>query len=82
MPLPLAKDNAVTAITETPEAKDLIKNPGDLPPGTEFAYAPGGEPKVDETGNVTATVKVKYPNGKTTIVEVPITVVDLSLIHI
>ena len=76
MPLPLAKDNAVTAITETPEAKDLIKNPGDLPPGTEFAYAPGGEPKVDETGNVTATVKVKYPNGKTTIVEVPITVVD------
>ena len=76
MPLPLAKDNAVTAITETPEAKDLIKNPGDLPPGTTFVYADNGEPKVDETGNTTATVEVKYPNGKTTIVTVPVTVVD------
>ncbi len=76
MPLPLAKDNAVTAITVTPEAKDLIKNPDVLPPGTEFAYAPGGEPKVDETGKTTAKVEVKYPNGKTSIVEVPITVVD------
>ena len=39
MPLPLAKDNAVTAIKDKPEAKDLIKNPGDLPKGTTFAYA-------------------------------------------
>ena len=76
MPLPLAKDNVVTAINETPEAKDLIKNPDDLPQGTEFKYAPGGEPKVDETGKTTAKVEVKYPNGKTTIVEVPIKVVD------
>ena len=76
MPLPLAKDNAVTAINVTPDAKDLIKNPGDLPQGTTFDYTPDGQPKVDETGNVTATVEVKYPNGKSTKVTVPLTVVD------
>lgn len=76
MPLPLAKDNAVTAIKDKPEAKDLIKNPGDLPKGTTFAYADNGEPKVNKAGNVTAKVEVKYPNGKTSIVEVPVTVVD------
>ncbi|MEQ2629269.1 S-layer homology domain-containing protein [Peptoniphilus lacrimalis] len=76
MPLPLAKDNAVTAIKDKPEAKDLIKNPGDLPKGTTFAYTADGEPKVDETGKTTAKVEVKYPNGKTTIVKVPVLVVD------
>ena len=76
MPLPLAKDNAVTAIKDKPEAKDLIKNPGDLPKGTTFAYATGGEPTVDKAGNVTAKVEVKYPNGKTSIVTVPVKVVD------
>lgn len=76
MPLPLAKDNAVTAINDKPEAKDLIKNPSDLPQGTKFAYATGGEPKVDQTGKTTAKVKVTYPNGKTSIVTVPVTVVD------
>ena len=76
MPLPLAKDNAVTAINDTPEAKDLIKNPSDLPQGTTFAYADNGQPKVDQAGNVNAKVKVTYPNGKTSIVTVPITVVD------
>ena len=76
MPLPLAKDNAVTAINDKPEAKDLIKNPNDLPQGTTFEYATDGQPKVDKAGNVTAKVEVKYPNGKTSTVEVPVTVVD------
>ena len=76
MPLPLAKDKVVTAINDTPEAKDLIKNPGDLPKGTTFAYTANGQPKVDEAGNTTAKVEVKYPNGKTTIVKVPVLVVD------
>nr|WP_245526549.1 Rib/alpha-like domain-containing protein [Peptoniphilus duerdenii] len=76
MPLPLAKDNVVTAINDKPDAKDLIKNPGDLPQGTEFAYADDGQPTVDQAGNTTAKVKVTYPNGKTSIVEVPVTVVD------
>lgn len=81
MPLPLAKDNAVTAINDIPKAEDLIKNiPGSstdpLPSGTTIKYATGGEPKVDKAGNTTAKVEVKYPNGKTSIVEVPVTVVD------
>ena len=76
MPLPIPKDNAVTAIKDKPEAKDLIKNPDDLPQGTTFAYADNGQPKVDQVGNVNAKVKVTYPNGKTSIVEVPVTVVD------
>ena len=76
MPLPLAKDNAVTAINDKPDAKDLIKNPNDLPQGTTFAYATGGDPTVDKAGNVTAKVEVKYPNGKTSIVTVPVKVVD------
>ena len=76
MPLPLAKDNAVTAINDKPDAKDLIKNPDDLPKGTTFDYTSDGQPKVDKAGNTTAKVEVKYPNGKTSIVTVPITVVD------
>ncbi|MFR6454435.1 MAG: S-layer homology domain-containing protein, partial [Peptoniphilus lacrimalis] len=78
---PIPKDNAVTAINDIPKAEDLIKNiPGSstdpLPSGTTIKYATGGQPKVDEAGNVTAKVEVKYPNGKTSIVEVPVTVVD------
>ena len=78
---PIPKDNAVTAINDIPKAEDLIKNiPGSstdpLPSGTTIKYATGGEPKVNKAGNVTAKVEVKYPNGKTSIVEVPVTVVD------
>ena len=79
MPLPLAKDNAVTAKGDVPKAEDLIKNiPGSakdpLPVGTKITYKE--EPNVDNTGTVIAKVKVEYPNGKISIVEVPITVVD------
>ena len=78
---PIPKENVVTAINDVPKARDLIKNiPGSstdpLPNGTTIEYTPGGEPKVDETGKTTAKVEVKYPNGKTTIVTVPVTVVD------
>ena len=73
---PIPKENVVTAINDVPKAEDLIKNPSDLPQGTKFAYATGGEPTVDKAGNVTAKVEVKYPNGKTSIVTVPVTVVD------
>nr|WP_311444622.1 S-layer homology domain-containing protein [Ezakiella coagulans] len=81
MPLPLAKDNAVTAINDVPNAEDLIKNiPGSstdpLPSGTTIKYATDGQPKVDQTGKTTARVEVTYPNGKTSIVTVPVTVVD------
>ena len=82
---PIAKENVITPVDVTPDAKDLINNvydPSDptnednLPKDTEFKYATGGEPKVDEAGNTTAKVEVKYPNGKTVVVEVPIKVVD------
>lgn len=79
VPAPVPKKDVVTAEGDTPEAKDLIKNvPGSendpLPNGTEISYKE--PPKVDGTGKVTAKVEVKYPNGKTVVVEVPITVVD------
>ena len=81
MPLPLAKDNLVTAKGEVPNAPDLIKNiPGSqdkpLPDGTTIQYAPNGKPKVDEAGNTSAELLIKYPNGSTTTLTVPITVVD------
>lgn len=85
MPLPLAKDNAVTAIKDVPKAEDLIKNLYDkndpdnknnLPEGTTFKYTDDGKPDVSKPGKTTAKVEVKYPNGKTSIVKVPITVVD------
>ena len=76
---PIPKDNAVTAKGDVPNPEDLIKNiPGSpekpLPDGTKITYEE--EPKVDEAGNVTAKVKVEYPSGATTIVDVPLTVVD------
>ena len=79
LPAPIPKKDVVTAKGDLPEAKDLIKNvPGSgndpLPERTEISYKE--QPKVDETGKVTAKVEVKYPNGKTVVVEVPITVVD------
>lgn len=76
---PIAKENAVTAKGDVPEAKDLIKNiPGSpdkpLPDGTKITYEE--KPNVDNTGNVIAKVKVEYPSGAVTIVDVPLTVVD------
>ena len=78
-PAPVPKKNAVTPINDVPKPEDLIKNvPGSgtdpLPEGTEITYKQ--QPKVDGTGKTTAKVEVKYPNGKTVVVEVPITVVD------
>ena len=77
------KDNVVTPKDVTPKPEDLIKNPYDpadptnkdnLPNGTIFTYEK--EPDVNNPGDTTAKVKIKYPNGKTVVVEVPITVVD------
>ena len=82
---PKVKENPITVIDKLPEAKDLIKNhydPADpnnkdnLPDGTTFTYTPDGTPDVSKSGKPTAKVEVKYPNGKTMVVEVPITVVD------
>lgn len=76
---PIAKENAVTPKGDTPKPEDLIKNiPGSekdpLPEGTKITYEE--EPKVDNPGKSTAKVKVEYPGGAVTIVDVPITVVD------
>ncbi|WP_077074437.1 S-layer homology domain-containing protein [Aedoeadaptatus urinae] len=82
---PKAKENPITEIDKLPDPKDLIKNPYDptnpdnkdnLPKGTTFTYTPDGTPNVSKSGKPTAKVEVKYPNGKTVVVEVPITVVD------
>ena len=78
---PEAKEDVVTGLGDTPEAKDLIKNvPGTedkpLPDGTKFRYADGGEPDTSNPGKTEAKVVVKYPDGKEVIVTVPITVVD------
>ena len=77
------KDNVVTPKDVTPKPEDLIGNPFDpndpdnknnLPRDIEITYKE--QPKVDSKGKTTAKVEVKYPNGKTVVVEVPITVVD------
>ena len=78
---PAPKKDAVTAKGDVPEAKDLIKNvPGSennpLPKGTEITYTDYGTPDVTNPGKTTAKVEVKYPNGKTVVVEIPLTVVD------
>lgn len=82
---PKAKENPITVIGKLPDPKDLIKNPYDpanpdnednLPEKTTFTYTPDGTPDVSKSGKPTAKVEVKYPNGKTVVVEVPITVVD------
>ena len=79
IPAPVAKKNVVTPKGDTPKPEDLISNiPGSkkdpLPNGTKINYVE--EPKVDKSGDSTAKVKIEYPNGKTVVVEVPITVVD------
>ena len=82
---PVPKDDVVTAKGDVPDPKDLIKNifdPNDpnnknnLPDGTTFTYTNDGTPDVTNTGNTTAKIEVKYPDGKTTVVEVPIKVAD------
>ncbi|WP_322627213.1 S-layer homology domain-containing protein, partial [Aedoeadaptatus coxii] len=79
VPAPVPKDNVITGKGNEPEAKDLIKNiPGSqtdpLPQGTKFKYTDDGKPDVTKPGKTKAKVEVKYPNGKTVVVEVPITV--------
>ena len=81
LPAPVPKKDAVTAKGDLPKAEDLIKNvPGSeidpLPEGTTFKYTDDGTPDVNNPGKTTAKVEVKYPNGKTVVVEVPIKVVD------
>ena len=79
VPAPVPKKDVVTPKGDVPNAGDLIKNvPGSgndpLPEGTEITYKE--QPNVDDTGKTTAKVEVKYPDGKTVVVKVPITVVD------
>ena len=80
---PVPKKNAVTPINEKPKAEDLIGNPynpkdpnnkDNLPDGTNITYVT--EPKVDNDGKVTAKVKIEYPGGKTTVIDVPVMVVN------
>ena len=79
---PVPKDNVVTGKDDVPAPEDLIKNIPDsgekdsLPDGTSFKYTENGEPDVNNPGKTTAKVEVRYPDGRTTVVEVPITVVD------
>ena len=76
LPAPVAKKDVVTPIKEEPKPEDLIDNKTGLPTGTIFTYTNDGKPNLDNPGKTTAKVEVKYPNGKTVVVEVPITVVD------
>ncbi|WP_311564554.1 Rib/alpha-like domain-containing protein [Peptoniphilus duerdenii] len=76
LPAPVAKKDVVTPIKEEPKPEDLIENKTGLPDGTTFKYTDDGTPDVNNPGKTTAKVEVKYPNGKTVVVEVPITVVD------
>lgn len=81
LPAPVPKKDLVTAKGDTPKPEDLIKNIPEsendpLPDGTKINYTNDGTPDVSNPGKTTAKVEVKYPNGKTVVVEVPITVVD------
>ena len=60
----------------TPDPKQSIDNPGNLPSGTTFAY----KDPVDTTtaGNKSAVVVVTYPDGSKDEVPVTVTVVDPS----
>ena len=82
---PVPKKNAVTPVGDKPKAEDLIgnpfnpkdpANPNNLPKDSKISYADNGEPSVDQDGKVTAKVKIEYPNGKTTVIDVPVTVVN------
>ena len=81
---PVPKDNVVTGKGDVPNPNDLIKNIFDsndpnnkdnLPDGTTFTYK-DGNPDLSQPGTKTVTVEVHYPDGKTSVVEVPIKVVD------
>ncbi|MDB8849760.1 cell wall-binding repeat-containing protein [Peptostreptococcus anaerobius] len=76
VPAPVAKKNVLTPKGDTTKPEDLIENKTGLPEGTTFNYTNDGTPNVNNPGKPTAKVEVKYPNGKTVVVEVPITVVD------
>lgn len=76
VPAPVAKKDVVTPKGDTPKPGDLIENKTGLPEGTTFKYTNDGTPDVTNPGKTKAKVEVKYPNGKTVVVEVPITVVD------
>ena len=76
VPAPVAKKNVVTPKGDKLKPGDLIENKTGLPDGTTFKYTNDGTPDVNNPGKTTAKVEVKYPNGKTVVVDVPITVVD------
>ena len=79
---PVPKDDVVTGKGDVPAPEDLIKNiPGSgekdsLPEGTTFTYTNDGTPDVSNPGTTTAKVEARYPDGKISVVEVPIKVVD------
>ena len=82
---PVPKDNVLTGKGDVPKPEDLIKNifdPNDpnnkdnLPDGTTFTYTNDGTPDVNNPGETRAKIEVHYPDGKTSVVEVPIKVVD------
>lgn len=76
VPAPVAKKKVVTPKGDKPVPGDLIENKTGLPNGTTFRYTDDGTPDLNNPGKPTAKVEVKYPNGKTVVVEVPIRVVD------
>ena len=63
-----------TELNKVPNAEDGIANKDELPEGTTYEWSK--EPKVDEVGDTTGTVKVTYPDGTSEEVEVPVKVVD------
>ena len=79
---PVPKDDVVTGKGDVPAPEDLIKNipssgeKDSLPEGTTFTYTNDGTPDVSNPGTTTAKVEVHYPDGKISVVEVPIKVVD------
>lgn len=77
------KDYSVT-VGKEPKAEDLIENipgsgPNALPKDTIITYVPGKEPDVSRSGETTAKVQVKYPDGKTVVVDVKVTVAEKVL---
>jgi len=61
-------------VGETPKAEDSIKNPGELPEGTEFEYKE--QVDIESAGEKDATVVVTYPDGSTDEVPVKVTVTE------